>query len=132
MKVLVADGDGALAAAGVVFLSMWGHEVAVATDGLDALRKARAWKPDVVVAEMRLARMDGVALTAAIGTSAETHATRVVVSCRPGDDHLRRIAEGLGAAACVGSPIDVGELGRVLARLAGPNPRDGRRRRGTR
>jgi CheY-like chemotaxis protein len=96
MKVLIADAAGALTPASVVLLSMWGHDVAVATDGPDALRRARAWSPDVVLVESRLERMGGLALAAAIAGVAEPHRPRVVLACRPADAYARRGAEAPG------------------------------------
>ncbi len=120
MKVLIADETGALAAAGVVFLSMWGYDVQTAADGLDALAKARSWKPDVLLAEVRLERMDGLALTAAVRSSAETSGVRVVLAGRADDAYARRRGETLGAVAFLPTPLAMPELQRALASLSRP------------
>lgn len=133
MRILVADGDGALAPSCIVFLSYWGHEVEVVHDGLAALRRARAWSPDVLVARVLLDGMDGYALTAAVRADARLRDTAVVLAGAASDGSARRRAALLGASRYLATPLAVPELQRVVGALARRHVHDGAarpRRRG--
>jgi CheY-like chemotaxis protein len=98
MKVLVADDRGLLAPTCLVFLSWWGHQVEVAGDGFEALRRARAWRPDLVLAPFRLERMGGLSLLAALRAGGPREARVVLVVAEGDDPAAPERALALGAA----------------------------------
>ena len=117
MRVLVADDRGILAPTCLVFLAWWGHEVEVARDGFEALRKARAWRPDLVLAPVRLERMGGLSLLAALRAGGLRDAAVVLVG--GADDPVSpERALRLGATAVVAEPLTATQLGRILDRCA--------------
>jgi len=59
-RVLVVEDDAPLAATLERVLAAEGHEVEVTGDGLDAVRRARARVPDLVVLDLMLPGADGV------------------------------------------------------------------------
>src|SRR5438552_16027390 len=59
-RVLVVEDDAPLAATLERLLVAEGHEVEVTGDGLDAVRRARARVPDLVVLDLMLPGADGV------------------------------------------------------------------------
>ena len=59
-RVLVVEDDARLAATLERMLVAEGHEVEVAGDGLDALRRARARTPDLAVLDVMLPGADGI------------------------------------------------------------------------
>lgn len=66
VRVLVVDDDvNALSALGALLRDNE-HEVVLAHDGIDALVKLATFRPDVIVADMRMPRMDGLALYDAV------------------------------------------------------------------
>lgn len=69
-------------------LGLYGHEVAIAHSVAEGLALARAFRPDVVVCELRLPRAAGWRLPRAIRTLPRLAATRVIaltVCARPED-----------------------------------------------
>lgn len=123
MKVLIADGTGSLSATGVAFFSGRGDAVEVAADGSAALRRARAWRPDVVLATVHLDRMDGLALSAALLASAETRGIRILLAGSEEDVFARWRGEHLGVFAYLATPLGPADLERVAVRLAPPEAR---------
>ncbi len=117
MRVLVADHTGALAPTCIIFLAYWGHEVEVVPDGPAALRKARAWRPDVVLAPLRLERMDGLSLLSTLRASGCLPRTAFVLAGPGTDEHGRRRGQALGAAAYLETPLAVADLARVVQRI---------------
>ncbi len=65
-KVLVVDDDPVIVRLLRVNFEMEGYEVATAGDGEEALATARADRPDVVVSDIMMPRLDGFALAAAL------------------------------------------------------------------
>ena len=60
-------------------LSGYGYDVVTAADGAEGLRVALARKPDVVVADSAMPKMDGRELCRAIKNSSETPSTKIVL-----------------------------------------------------
>ncbi|HSM93975.1 MAG TPA: response regulator [Anaeromyxobacteraceae bacterium] len=117
MRILVADQGGALAPSCLVFLSYWGHEVEVVTDGLAALRKARSWHPDLVVAPVDLERMDGLTLAAALRVAARTAPVEIALA-GPASAEGRERALDAGAVAYLETPLAVVALALTVERVA--------------
>ncbi|CAM4017044.1 response regulator transcription factor [Smaragdicoccus niigatensis] len=60
MRILVADDDRAVRESLRRSLSFNGYTVEVASDGLDALEKANATKPDALILDVMMPRLDGL------------------------------------------------------------------------
>jgi len=61
-RILIADDDEAARSGLAELLSTWGYEVQQAIDGKDALEKAPEFGPAVVIADLVMPALDGVAL----------------------------------------------------------------------
>jgi CheY-like chemotaxis protein len=79
-SVLVVDDDRGVRDLFVDALEDAGHRVTVAIDGLDALEKLRAGgMPCVVLADVRMPRMDGFELSRAVARDPQVSSVPVVV-----------------------------------------------------
>ncbi len=67
VRVLVVDDDLHARNALGALLRDDGHEVELARDGVDALAKLASFQADVIVTDMKMPRMDGQALSDAVG-----------------------------------------------------------------
>ncbi len=61
-RILIADDDDSARSGLADLLSGWGFEVEQAIDGKNALEKASAFEPSVVIADLVMPALDGVAL----------------------------------------------------------------------
>jgi two-component system KDP operon response regulator KdpE len=116
MRILVADQSGELAPPCIIFLAYWGHEVEVVSDGLAALRKARSWCPDLVVAPVDLDRMDGLTLAAALRAAARPAPVEGVLAGPPSASGRERALE-VGAVAYLETPLSVVALALTVERV---------------
>ena len=94
-----------------------------AIDGQDALEKVRADPPDLVVADMRMPRLDGAGLCEALRSDPATKGVPVVILTSNGDADTRRRARSAGAREVLKKPIQPQALLVVVNRhlgLAGP------------
>ena len=58
-RVLVADDNRDSADSLATMLSLMGHEAEIAYDGTDAVEKAASYRPDVIVLDLGMPRVDG-------------------------------------------------------------------------
>ena len=120
-RILVADDEPLLRAELVEALErLWPEaDVAVAQDGIEALRLGRDWMPDVAFLDIRMPGLDGLEVARVFG--ARTH---VVFVTAYGEHALAAFDEG--AVDYVVKPIALERLARaverVRARLASPPP----------
>ena len=120
-RILLADDEPLLLAELVEALErLWPEaDIAVARDGIEALRLGREWMPDVAFLDIRMPGLDGLEVARVFG--ARTH---VVFVTAYGEHALTAFDEG--AVDYVVKPIALERLARaverVRARLASPPP----------
>jgi CheY-like chemotaxis protein len=98
-------------------LASWGYEAAVAYDGAEALRAARAQRPRVVLSVLVLPGLDGCGLAACLRAELPGAAlVAVTTQGRPADRLRSREA---GFCGHLVKPADPDRLRALLAALAG-------------
>lgn len=115
-RVLVADDNADMREYLTRLLTGAGYEVATVVDGVAALEAVRAQAPDLVVSDVMMPRMDGLALVNALRAEPRTAAVPVLLlSARAGEEAS---VEGLQAGAddYLVKPFAAAEL---LARVRG-------------
>ena len=96
-RVLVADDNADMREYLARLLRTAGYQVDLVTDGQQALERVRADLPDLVVSDVMMPRLDGLALVAALRTDPRTAAVPVLLlSARAGQEAS---IEGLQAGA---------------------------------
>jgi CheY-like chemotaxis protein len=93
-----------------------------AADGQEALEKARAEVPDLVIADMRMPRLDGGGLCEAMAKDPRIAHVPVVILTSNGDADTRRRARAAGAREVLKKPIQPHELLEAVKRNL-PRPR---------
>jgi two-component system copper resistance phosphate regulon response regulator CusR len=119
--ILVVEDDARLAATLQRVLTAEGHEVAIAGDGNDALRRARDRPPDLVILDVMLPGLDGIAVCRRLRATAQFP---ILMLTALGGTEQRVRGLDSGADDYLVKPFEFAEL---LARL-----RALLRRRGTR
>lgn len=96
-RILVADDSATTRSLVRSILEGAGYEVAVAVDGADAWAQLQERLPDLVVSDVDMPRMDGIALCESIRRSQRTRDLRVILVTALGSDRDR--ARGMEAGA---------------------------------
>ncbi len=100
-----------------------GYHTILAKDGIDALRTIESQRPDCILADIEMPRMDGYDLTRAIRANAATHDIPVImITSRTAEKH-RRMAFELGADEYLGKPYQEEELLRLIRMHVGAKAR---------
>jgi CheY-like chemotaxis protein len=115
--ILVVDDfpesvDGLFAA-----LAAAGFETALALDGEDGVRAARERRPDVIVMDLAMPRLDGLEATRRLKADPGTRGIPVVIFTEHPGDELGVLARHAGCVGVLGKGSGPGPLVAEVARL---------------
>lgn len=112
IRVLLADDQALLRSTFRILIDSCDdmEVVAEAPDGAEAVRLARAHRPDVVVMDIRMPGMDGLAATAEICADQELGATHVLILTTFEIDEYVAQAIRAGASGFLGKDVSTDEL----------------------
>lgn len=109
-RVLVIEDEAPLRANLVRILSAEGHEVASAADGDEGLRRARDVRPEIVICDILMPRVDGYAVLAGLRSQPETAGVPFIFLTASADkDDLARGLQS-GANDYVTKPFRIADL----------------------
>jgi DNA-binding response OmpR family regulator len=104
--VLVADDEPPIRLLCQVNLSIAGMDVLQATDGEEALELARTGRPDIVLLDLMMPRVDGWTVAQELRSDERTKEIPIVFLTARATANDRRRAEELGALGYVLKPFD--------------------------
>ena len=109
-RILIVDDEPDLVAVLRLGLQMEGFEVIEAADGEEGLRKAQQEKPDLMVLDLMLPRMDGYQVCRALKFDARYKSLPIfILSARPGERD-KRLALEMGADLFISKPYELKDL----------------------
>jgi len=109
-KILIADDEPNIVISLEFLLKREGFEVLVAVDGAEALARARADKPDLVLLDVMMPKMNGFDVCQALRTDPELNGMRVLMLTAKGRETEVSKGLGLGADAYMTKPFSTKEL----------------------
>jgi CheY-like chemotaxis protein len=116
----VADDNFDAASMLAEYLELLGHQVWTASDGQDALEKTESLKPEVVVLDLGMPRMDGYEAARRIrATALGPHLTLIALTGW-GQESDRARTRDAGFDWHVVKPVDPDALGELLQRAREP------------
>lgn len=116
-RVLVVDDDRVIQQLLEVNLELEGYEVAKASNGEEAIALVRSYKPDLVLLDVMMPKLDGRETCRRIKADPETKDVPIIfLSARAQDMDVNSGLE-LGASAYVTKPFDPVELLDTVARV---------------
>lgn len=109
-KVLIADDEPNIVISLEFLLRREGFDVVVAVDGEEALNKARSERPDLVLLDVMMPKMNGFDVCQALRADPELAAMRILMLTAKGRETEVSKGLGLGADAYVTKPFSTKEL----------------------
>src|SRR5687767_7087783 len=114
-RILIADDEAAIANGLSAILSDAGYEVEVAADGQKALEKLQTERYGVVLADLKMPKLDGIALLKSIRQSRIS--TEFVMITGQGTTELAIEAMREGAADYIEKPLNAERLNKLKAQI---------------
>lgn len=117
-RILVVDDEPKIVKAIQIRLEQDNYEVLVAYDGKEGLKKAKKYRPDLIVLDVLMPEMDGSVMAAALKKDKETQNIPIIF--------LTCLAEGVttkaekyvkGEAPFLGKPFETKELISIIESL---------------
>lgn len=116
-RVLVAEDDDMVANMIVAMLRGRGYVVERARDGAEAVERFTAFRPAIVLMDLRMPRMDGFEATRRIRGEPDGATVTVLAVTAEADADSRRLALAAGCAAVLAKPFRAPELLAMLDRF---------------
>lgn len=113
-KVLVVDDEPDVVELICFNLRTRGYDTISASNGLEALLKARQQRPDLVVLDVMMDGMDGLSVCEILRSQAATRATPVIMVTAAAGEMARINSLAAGAADFVTKPFSPQELVRRI------------------
>ena len=104
-KILIVDDEVELVKAIEIRFKASGYDVLIAHNGIEALDKARVEKPDLIILDLMLPKMDGFKVCGMLKTDVRYKHIPIIMCTARVQDSDRKIGLGLGADAYVDKPF---------------------------
>jgi DNA-binding response OmpR family regulator len=114
-RILIVDDEKPISTLLAQTFEQEGHEVATAYDGIDCMNKMATFRPDVVIMDIMMPKLDGVDTTRLIRRNKSYRDTIVVALSAKSDEETRRRMKEAGANLFMRKPFVIAKL---LARIS--------------
>jgi CheY-like chemotaxis protein len=118
LRVLIVEDNRDAADMLSMLVGAWGHTVQVASDGLAALEVAEAFRPQAVLLDIGLPKLDGHAVARRLRAQQWSRDTLIVAITGRGQEADRRKSEEVGIDRHLLKPVDLQVLRALLADAA--------------
>jgi CheY-like chemotaxis protein/two-component sensor histidine kinase len=118
-RVLIVDDNRDAAQSLAMLVELLGNTVSVAFDGVEALERAPAFRPTIVLLDLSMPGMSGFEVATRLREQADRASMRLVALSGRSEDEYRRRSAAAGFDDHLVKPIDLPTLQRVLAGGAG-------------
>ena len=109
-KILIVDDEEDIVAALSIRLKALGYDVIPAYDGMEGLLKAREEKPDLILLDIMLPKLDGYKVCRILKFDEKFRHIPIIMITAKGDESNIKMGEEVGADAYVPKPFNPEEL----------------------
>lgn len=121
-KVLLVDDSQTVLMMEKMILAKGSFDIVTARDGMEAVTKAKAERPDVILLDVMMPKMDGLAACAALRAQEETSHVPIIMVTTRGEEENIETAFRNGCTDYITKPINglelLTKLGNVLGETA--------------
>jgi CheY-like chemotaxis protein len=113
-RILIADDNRDSLESLAMLLRCDGHEVYTAADGQEALEQAAICKPEILLLDIGMPKLDGVQVGRRVRAEAWGHAMTLIALTGWGQDSDRKRTQAAGFDAHLVKPLDISALAPYL------------------
>jgi DNA-binding response OmpR family regulator len=114
-RILIVDDEKPIATLLAQTFEQEGHLVANALDGIDCMNKMASFRPDVVIMDIMMPKLDGIDTTKLIRRNQSYAGTIIVALSARSDEQTRQNMKEAGANLFMRKPFAIAKL---VARVA--------------
>ncbi len=118
-RILIVEDSVSMRSLEHLVLRDAGYDVVEASDGEEALRKLQGAPFALIITDLNMPRLDGVALIRAIRSSANHRRTPIVMVTTESSDEKKKQGRAAGATAWMVKPFQPDQLLAVMKKLLG-------------
>lgn len=118
-KILVVDDEAELVAMVKMRLEANQYEVITASDGQEALDTARRERPDLILLDLMLPKIDGYKVCGLLKADTRFRSIPIILFTARAQDSDKKMAEETGANAYITKPFEPQALLKKIAELVG-------------
>lgn len=118
-RVLIVDDEQNIAISVEYLMRREGFEVAVAKDGEEGLARIRSTKPDLVLLDVMMPKMDGFQVLSEVRSDRELDGVRIIMLTAKGREAEVEKGLSLGADAYIPKPFSTSDLVNRVKTLLG-------------
>jgi len=105
-RILVVEDEAELVKAMEIRLKQSDYEILVAYDGQEGLEKARKEKPDLIVLDLMLSKMDGYKVCGLLKSDTRYSKIPIIMFTARAQESDKKMGEEVGADAYITKPFD--------------------------
>ncbi|WP_026289805.1 response regulator [Thioalkalivibrio sulfidiphilus] len=118
-KILAVDDSTSLRQMVAFTLKQAGHEVVEASDGRDALQKAKGGRVDLVLSDVNMPGMDGISLVKELRTLPSYKFTPILMLTTESSPEKKQEGKAAGATGWIVKPFSPDQLLATVKRVLG-------------
>ena len=115
--VMLVDDSPTILMSMSAILKKHGFTVATATDGQDALAKVVSVKPNLIISDLNMPRMDGMTFLKAVRKLAGQRFTPILILTTESEQAKRQEAKSAGATGWLVKPVSPDDLLKVIRQV---------------
>jgi len=116
-KIIIVDDSAAIRMPLKLILEEYGHEVFAFEDGRQALDYARGEVVDLVITDLNMPVMNGMALIASLRKHSDYKSIPILVLTTETVDHKKNKAKALGATGWIAKPFSQDRIKKALDKI---------------
>jgi len=119
-RILIVDDEQPLVDLLTQAFRQEGHRVMTANNGIDCMNRMASFRPDVVIMDIMMPKLDGIDTTRLIRRNRSYAGTAIIALSAKSDETTRAKMKEAGASLFMRKPFAVGKLVERVGRLLAP------------
>lgn len=117
--ILTVDDSASIRLTTKIALTGAGYQVTEAVDGMDGLNKAKAGSFDMIVTDLNMPNMNGLAMIEALRSSPAHTGIPIIFLTTESDADMKSRAKAAGATGWITKPFDPEQLVKIARKVLG-------------